>query len=237
LELAFNHNIHDLVEPAFWLAAAKIVWIDILLSGDIAVVIALACRTLEPRKRRLGILLGAGAAILMRVIFTVVVTQAMLLPYLKLIGGVALVWIAVKLVRPEDESKEGSIEAAQNLWRAVRIIAVADIVMSLDNIIAIAAAAHGDIVLVIFGLVVSIPMIVAGATMLTALLTRFPLLIWAGAALLGWIAGEIMILDPAVIGWIGADTAHKFLYVAAAGGATLVVVLGWLLARRSAVRA
>jgi YjbE family integral membrane protein len=208
--------------PAFWLAAVQIIWINILLSGDNAVVIALACRTLEPRQRFWGMILGAGVAVLLRIAFTGVVTQLMNFPYLKLVGGIALLWIAVKLIVPEESHGEGKIEAADNLWRAVRIVAIADVVMSLDNVIAIAAAAKGSWVLIIFGLAISIPMIIAGAALLMAILERFPVLVWAGAALLGWIAGEIMIEDPAVVGWLGAETVHRFVYWAATAGAALL---------------
>jgi YjbE family integral membrane protein len=229
LDLSFN--IAEMSEPHFWVAAAKIIWINILLSGDNAVVIAMACRTLAPRERKWGIILGAGVAVLLRILFTLIIAQVMALPFLKLIGGLALLWIAVKLVAPGHEG-ESEIEAAHNLWRAVRIVAIADIIMSLDNVIAIAAAAHGDMVLIIFGLAVSVPMIVAGAALLTTLLTRFPILVWAGAALLGWIAGEIMIEDPAVAGWIGSETVHRFAYWAAAAGAALVVAVGYAMTRR-----
>jgi YjbE family integral membrane protein len=224
-------NFPSLSDPQFWVAAGKIIWINILLSGDNAVVIALACRSLPPRERKWGIILGAGAAVLLRILFTAIVAQVMELPFLKLVGGVALLWIAIKLAAPGDEHDEDSIEAGSNLWRAVRIVAIADIVMSLDNVIAIAAAARGDLVLIGFGLAVSIPMIVAGAALLTALLNRFPVLIWAGAALLGWIAGEIMIEDPAVAGYLGAETVHRFVYVAAGVGAFFVVVVAFQLNR------
>lgn len=219
-------------QPAFWLAALQIIWINILLSGDNAVVIALACRGLHGSQRRWGMILGAGAAIALRVFFTIIIAQLMGLPFLKLVGGVALLWIAIKLLVPDESHGEGSVKAGESLWRAVRIVAIADIVMSLDNVIAIAAAAKGDITLIIFGLIVSIPMIIAGAALLMAVLDRFPILVWAGAALLGWIAGEIMIEDPATISWLGAETVHKFVYAAAAAGALFVVVAGWLLRRR-----
>ena len=191
--------------PVFWAAALQIIWINILLSGDNAVVIALACRSLPPKERKWGLLLGAGAAVLLRIFFTLIIAQLMGLPFLKLAGGVALLWIAVKLIVPEEEHGEGKVAAGESLWRAVRIVAIADIVMSLDNVIAIAAAAKGNVTLIVFGLVVSIPMIIAGAALLTALLTKFPILVWAGAALLGWIAGEIMIEDPATVGYLGAE--------------------------------
>jgi YjbE family integral membrane protein len=223
--------IEQFFQPQFWLAALQIIWINILLSGDNAVVIALACRMLPPKQRKWGIILGAGAAVLLRVIFTVIVTQIMSLPFLKLIGGVALLWIAVKLIVPSDSHGEGNVEAADSLWRAVRIVAIADIVMSLDNVIAIAAAAKGNMILIIFGLAISIPMIVAGAALLMALLDRFPILVWAGAGLLGWIAGEIMIEDPAVAGWLGEAVVHRFVYWAAAAGAVFVVAVGYLMVR------
>lgn len=219
-------------QPAFWLAALQIIWINILLSGDNAVVIALACRGLQGSQRRWGMILGAGAAIALRVFFTIIIAQLMGLPFLKLVGGVALLWIAIKLLVPDESHGEDSVKAGESLWRAVRIVAIADIVMSLDNVIAIAAAAKGDITLIIFGLIISIPMIIAGAALLMAVLDRFPILVWAGAALLGWIAGEIMIEDPATIGWLGAETVHKFVYVAAAAGALFVVAAGWVLRRR-----
>ena len=175
--------------------ALKIIWINILLSGDNAIVIALACRALPPRQRFWGILLGAGAAVVLRIFFTVILQYVLELPWLRLVGGLLLLWIAIKLL-VQDEADESSIESWDNLWGAVRTVAIADIVMSLDNVLAIAAAARGNTWLIIFGLAVSIPLIVAGATLIMALLTRFPILVWAGAALLGWIAGELMVEDP-----------------------------------------
>jgi YjbE family integral membrane protein len=218
-------------QPAFWVAALQIIWINILLSGDNAVVIALACRGLQGSQRRWGMILGAGAAILLRVVFTVVIAQLMGLPFLKLVGGVALLWIAIKLIVPDAAHGEDSVKAGESLWRAVRIVAIADIVMSLDNVIAIAAAAKGNMGLIVFGLVISIPMIIAGAAILMAVLDRFPILVWAGAALLGWIAGEIMIEDPATIRVLGEDLVHRYVYFAAAAGALFVVALGWLMLR------
>jgi YjbE family integral membrane protein len=222
----------DFSQPAFWLAALQIIWINILLSGDNAVVIALACRSLPDKQRLWGLILGAGVAVLLRVFFTLIIAQVMALPYLKLVGGLALLWIAIKLIVPEEEHGEGKVAAGENLWRAVRIVAIADIVMSLDNVIAIAAAAKGNVALIVFGLAVSIPMIIAGAALLMALLTRFPVLVWAGAALLGWIAGEIMIEDPASRGWLGEDFVHHYVYWAATAGAIFVVAVGWFLRRR-----
>ena len=187
----------EMQQPAFWVALGKIMWINVLLSGDNALVIALACRGLEPRQRLWGMILGAGVAVILRIIFTGIVVTLMELPYLKLVGGLALVVIAAKLLVPEEEDEEG-IKSASHLWAAVQIVAVADIVMSLDNVIAVAAAANGSVPLLVLGLAISVPLIVAGAALIMALLNRLPILVWAGAALLGWIAGDVIATDPAV---------------------------------------
>jgi YjbE family integral membrane protein len=200
----------DWTQPAFWLPVWQIIVINILLSGDNAMVIALACRTLPPRQRLWGMIVGAGAAVLLRIIFTVIVTSIMSFPLLKFIGGILLLWIAIRVVVPAVSQR--SIETADNLWRAVKIIAIADVVMSLDNVIAIAAAAKGSWLLIIIGLTISIPLIVAGSAMLMALLDRLPVLAWGGAALLGWIAGEIMIEDPALAHWLGEPTRQALQY-------------------------
>src|SRR5262245_48772238 len=184
-------------QPAFWVALGKIMWINILLSGDNALVIAMACRGLPPRQRFWGMILGAGVAVFLRIIFTGIVVTLMALPFLKLVGGLALLFIAAKLLVPEHEG-ESDTEAAAHLWAAVQIVAIADIVMSLDNVIAVAAAANGSIPLLVIGLAISVPLIVAGAALIMALLTRLPALVWAGAGLLGWIAGEVMATDPVV---------------------------------------
>ena len=218
-------------DPTFWLAVLQIIWIDILLSGDNAVVIALACRKLPPRQRMWGIVLGTMVAITLRVIFTGLVTSLMSMPYIKLIGGALLLWIAIKLLGQEDTCRNEHIQPVDNLWRAVRIVAVADVVMSLDNIIAIAAAARGSYALLMFGLACSIPLIMAGAALVIALLERFPIVVWAGAALLGWIAGEIIAKDPLLTGHLDPSMAHKVWIIGAASGALLVVVVG-LLRRR-----
>jgi YjbE family integral membrane protein len=187
----------DLQTPTLWLAVGKIIWINVLLSGDNALVIALACRALEPRHRFWGMILGAAAAVVLRILFTTIVSTMMELPYLKLAGGLALIVIAAKLLVPERENK-GGVESASHLWAAMQIVVVADLVMSLDNVIAVAAAANGSIPLLIFGLASSIPLVVAGATLILALLDRLPILVWGGAALLGWIAGDVTATDPAV---------------------------------------
>jgi YjbE family integral membrane protein len=216
-------------QTAFWVALLKIMWINVLLSGDNAVVIAMACLGLPPRQRLWGMILGAGVAVVLRIIFTVVIAQLMLLPYLKLIGGLALFYIAAKLLVPEDEDKS-EVEAVEHLWRAVRIVAVADIVMSLDNVIAIAAAAQGNFALILIGLAISIPLIVAGAALIMALLERFPILVWAGAALLGWIVGETIATDPVIQGYLeprlGPEGFHYITLFAALLGAILVLLVG-----------
>jgi YjbE family integral membrane protein len=188
---------NEVGHPQFWAALTKIIWINVLLSGDNALVIALACRALEPRQRLWGMILGATAAVVLRILFTVIVATMMELPYLKLVGGLALIVIAAKLLVPERETEDG-IKSASHLWAAMQIVVIADIVMSLDNVIAVAAAANGSIPLLIFGLASSVPLVVAGAALIVALLDRLPVLVWAGAALLGWIAGDVIATDPAV---------------------------------------
>ncbi len=223
-------------DPGFWLAVVQIIWIDILLSGDNAVVIALACRKLPMRQRMWGIVLGTVVAISLRVGFTGIVTTLMTMPYVKLVGGVLLFWIAVKLLGGEENSPN-EIEPVDSLWRAIKIVAVADVVMSLDNIIAVAAASRGSVSLLLFGLAVSIPLIMAGAAIVIALLEKYPAIIWAGAALLGWIAGEIITGDPLFAHHLDPATAHQVHFAGAALGAVLVLLIGvvrrrWI--RRSA---
>src|SRR5690606_26254787 len=173
----------------------RIVGIDIVLAGDNAVVIALACRSLPPKQRMAGIILGAGVAVLLRIFFTVLIQHLLEVEYLKLLGGALLFWIAVKLLTSE-EGKEDGVKSGSSLFEAVRIVAIADLVMSLDNMLAIAAAAGGNTYLIVFGLALSIPLVVAGSTLIMTLLTRFPILVWAGAALLGWISGELIATEP-----------------------------------------
>lgn len=186
----------DMQSPAFWLAVGKIIWINVLLSGDNALVIAMACRGLAPRERLWGMVIGAGIAVVLLIAFTGIVAKLILLPYLKLVGGIALFVIAAKLLVPEEEGDD--VTAGTSLWHAIRIVVIADIVMSLDNVIAVAAAANGQMSLLILGLAVSIPMIIAGAALIMMVLDRFPILIWLGATLLGWIAGDVIETDPAV---------------------------------------
>jgi YjbE family integral membrane protein len=220
-------------------ALLKIIGINIILSGDNAVVIALACRSLPPKQRAIGIALGAGAAIVLRIIFTVVVQSLLDVNFLKLAGGLLLFWIAVKLLLSE-EADEDAVAGGSTLWEAVRIVAIADVVMSLDNVLAIAAAAGGDQTLVIIGLLISIPLVIFGSTLIIGLLHRFPILVWAGAGLLGWIAGELIaqepVLQPAfaqmreMVPVTQAFMVRAFEVI----GAVLVVAVGWLIKKNAA---
>jgi YjbE family integral membrane protein len=229
----------ELGAASFWFAVFQLVFADLLLSGDNAVIIAMACRGLPEHRRRWGIVLGAGAAVLLRIAFVGVVAELMLLPYLKLIGGIALVIIAAKLIVP-DEPDRDQVQAAAHLWRAVAIIVIADLVMSLDNVIAIAAIAQGNLLLLIIGLAVSIPLIMAGAVLITVLLDRFPILIWAGSALLGWVAGSVMATDPAVAKHLAAifdaTIAHEAELASASAAAVLAIAIGGLWSRLHAVK-
>lgn len=213
----------------------QIIVINIILSGDNAVVIALACRSLPPTQRTWGILLGALVAVVMRIVFTIGVTSLMNMPWLKVGGSLLLFWIAIKLLVEQGDGAE--VAESTSIWGAVRTVAIADLVMSLDNVLAIAAAAKGNWALIIFGLVISVPLIVFGATLVMWLLTKFPILVWAGAALLGWIAGEMIIQDQGMLpfaqplaNWLGI-TLHTLEQVDAAIGAIFVICMGWLLKR------
>ena len=235
-----GHLWADMTQWAFWVAVGQIIWINILLSGDNAVVIALACRSLPPKQRFWGILLGAGAAVVLRIFFTIIIAQIMGIPFLKLIGGLLLLWIAIKLIVPSEEHGEDSVKAGDTLWRAVWLVTVADIVMSLDNVIAIAAAAETasmrvdmanavmiKTILIVFGLATSVPLIIAGSAILMKVMEKFPILVWAGAALLGWVAGEIIVKDAAVVSYLGAEFVDKIHLWTAALGAIFVVAVGW----------
>jgi YjbE family integral membrane protein len=214
----------------FWIALAQIIGINIVLSGDNAVVIALAARSLPPKQQKQAVLWGSGAAVVMRIVLTVVAVELLKLPWLKLVGAVLLFWIAVKLLLPESEGG-GHGKASASMAAAVKTILIADLVMSLDNVIAVAAAAKGSLLLLIIGLAISIPLVIFGSTLLLGLMERFPIIITIGAALLGWVAGEMMISDPVVKGWIDANAAWLH-YAGPAAGAAAVVLLGKLLARR-----
>jgi len=217
-----------LMSAPFWIAVGQIILIDILLGGDNAVVIALACRGLPPKQRKLGIIYGTAGAIILRVILIAFALALLAIPYLKLVGGILLVWIGIKLMLPEDEGDHANINATDKLWGAVKTVIVADLVMSVDNVLAIAGAAESagshQLPLVIFGLLVSIPIIVAGSQIVLKLMDRFPIIITLGAMLLGWIAGQMIFTDPGLKAYLPAGKAYE--YGAAAAGAVLVLALG-----------
>jgi YjbE family integral membrane protein len=200
----------EFTRPTFWLAALQIMGINILLSGDNAVVIALACRGLPPKERFWGMVFGAGVASVLLIVFTGIVATLLKLPFLKLVGGIALFWVAVKLVAPQPHDAEDTPEAVEDLWRAVRVVVVANIVMSLDNVIAVAAAAKGNYLLLGLGLAVSIPVVIAGSALFLAILERFPVVVWGGGALLGWIAGGLLPDDPMVAQYLSGATTVAF---------------------------
>ena len=236
-----------LLNADFWVAVAQIIMIDILLGGDNAVVIALACRRLPAAQRRQGILWGTVGAILLRVALIFFALTLLQVPYLKIVGAALLLWIGIKLLLPEDEAAHGNIEASDKLWAAVKTVIVADFVMSLDNVIAIAGAAEtagdgNEMVLVTFGLLVSIPIIVWGSQLVIKLMDRFPAVITAGGMLLGWIAGTMVVGDPALAEWVPTEVDDKqrlqvsslVNYVAGALGALAVLLTGRALAARQA---
>jgi len=229
----------------FWVAVGQIILIDILLGGDNAVVIALACRKLPDSQRFKGILWGTAGAIALRVILIFFALTLLAIPYLKLVGAALLLWIGVKLLLPEDEDDHGSIQGSDKLWSAVRTVIVADLVMSVDNVIAIAGAAHGAgadhrMPLVIFGLLVSVPIIVWGSQLVIKLMDRFPMIITLGGMLLGWIAGTMAVSDPAMASVVPGEwteghfeAARSIHHTAGAVGAVVVLALGlWLKKRR-----
>lgn len=229
--------MEEFLTAHFWVAVGQIILIDILLGGDNAVVIALACRQLPPAMRTKGILWGTAGAIVLRVVLIAFALTLLSIPYLKLVGGALLVWIGVKLLVPEDEDEHGNIQASDKLWGAVKTVIVADLVMSIDNVIAIAGAAQGageahQMPLVIFGLLVSIPIIVWGSQLVLKLMDRFPLIITLGGMLLGWIAGTMVHTAPGLVSFIPQDKAWN--YGLGIAGALLVLVIGKVLGRKQA---
>jgi YjbE family integral membrane protein len=227
----------DLGTPQFWIALLQIIGVNIVLSGDNAVVIALAARSLPDKQRKQAVVIGSAAAVLMRIILTVVAVEILRLPYLKLIGAALLLWIGVQLLAPEgeDEAGDGTKKAAAGMATAVRTILLADLVMSLDNVIAVAAAAKGSLLLLVLGLLISIPLVIFGSTLLMKLMDRWPIIVTIGAALLGWVAGEMAVSDPSVQEWIDAHAAWLH-YGAPTAGALLIVIVGKGLAARAAAR-
>jgi YjbE family integral membrane protein len=238
--------IEELATQAFWLGLLKIIGVNIILSGDNAVVIALAARSLPPAQQKQAVFWGAGAAIVLRIILTLFAVALLTLPWLKLVGSLLLFWIGVKLLIPQDGDDD--IQASEHLITAIKTILIADLVMSLDNVIAVAAAAGGSVVLLILGLAISIPLVIFGATLLIKLMDRYPVIITAGAGLIGWVAGDMLVADVALKGWftslgIQYKGDHPLVggveleWLAAAAGFVFVVALGkWLAKRKEAAR-
>ena len=237
--------LQDVMHAPFWIAVLQIIFVNIILSGDNAVVIAMACLTLPPKQRLWGMILGAGVAVLLRVIFTLVIAQAMAFPFLKLVGGALLFYVAIKLITGDADGEDEDVESAQTLWRAVRIVAIADIVMSLDNVIAIAAAAESaaaqvdlahaaalKTTLIIIGLATSVPLIIAGSAILMALLDRYRVLVWGGGALLGWIAGEVMVNDVYMANVFSEPVLHVLHIWGGPVGALFTVGYGYVVVGR-----
>jgi len=219
----------DISSPQFWIAVAQIVLIDLVLSGDNAVVIALACRSLPERQRRMGIFWGVGGAIALRIALTFFAVSLLSIPYLKIVGAALLLWIGVKLLQPQHDEDGHEIKAAGSLLGAIRTIIIADLVMSLDNVIAVAAAARDSLFLLIFGLALSIPLMVWASRLILRLMDRFPSIILLGGALLGWVGLSMAVHDPVVKDWVAAQ-APWLNYAAPASGALLVAMVGKLLA-------
>ena len=221
--------------PQFWIAVLEIVAVNILLSGDNAVVIALACRNLSPRRRRQGILWGVLGAIVLRIALTFFAMTLLVNPYLKLIGAALLLWIGVRLIA-EEEDTDRKVRASDRLMAAIGTIIIADLVMSLDNVMAVAAAAKGSLSLIVFGLVVSIPIVIIGAQLIVRLLHKYPILVIGGGGLLGYIAGDMAVEDPAVAPWIAENASQLAGFAPLAGFAAVVLTGTWLTRRRARVR-
>ena len=225
----------ELSTPQFWVSVVQIILVNILLSGDNAVVIALACRNLTPRRRRQGIFWGVLGAIGLRIVLTFFAMTLLTNPYLKLIGGALLIWIGIKLIA-EDDGGEHKVKASDQLLKAVWTIIVADLVMSLDNVMGVAAAAKGSVPLIVFGLLVSIPIVVVGSQIIMRLIDKYPILVLAGGGLLGYIAGEMAIEDPVVAPWIAANASQVSEFAPLAGFVLVVAVGAWLTRRRARTR-
>ncbi len=220
-----------LQNPEFWIGLIKIIWINIILSGDNAVVIALAARSLPAEQQKKAIMFGSGAAVVLRIGLTVVAAKLLELSYLQIVGGLLLLWVGTQLLHGDDEGDEGGSEKA-GLWVAIRTILIADLVMSLDNVIAVAAAAKGSMTLLVLGLAISIPLVVFGSKLMIKLMDRFPIIIWFGAGLIGWVAGETIVSDVALKSIVEANGWLH--YAAPALGAALVLGIGKMASAKNA---
>ena len=222
----------NLASPEFWIALLQIIGVNIVLSGDNAVVIALAARSLPPLQQKRAVVWGSGAAVVMRIILTIVAVELLRLPFLKLIGAALLLWIGIQLLLPEEDEEAGGAGTANaSMIAAIRTILIADLVMSLDNVIGVAAAAKGSILLLTLGLLISIPLVIFGSTLLMKVMERWPIIITIGGGLLGWVAGDMAATDPAISAWVEAN-APWLHYALPALGAIAVVAIGkWIAAR------
>jgi YjbE family integral membrane protein len=220
-----------LQSPEFWIGLVKIIWINIILSGDNAVVIAMAARTLPPHQQTKAVVYGSAAAVVLRVLLTVVAAKLLALSYLQIVGGLLLLWIGVQLLGEEDEGEEGPAKHHGSMLGAIRTILIADLIMSLDNVIAVAAAAKGSILLLILGLAISIPLVIFGSTLMIKLMERFPIIVVIGAGLIGWVAGEAIVNDNVLKAFVEAN--HWLHYAGPALGAAFVIGVGKLMQARA----
>ena len=235
--------IAEIQTAQFWAGLGVIIWVNIILSGDNAVVIALAALSLPKHQQGKAIFWGAGAAVVLRIVLTIIAVEMLKFPFLKIVGGLLLLWIAVKLLMPEEG--DADIESSANLMQAIKIILIADLVMSLDNVVAVAAAAKGSILLLVLGLAISIPLVIFGATILMKLMERYPIIVIIGAALIGSVAGELLVTDPVVVDWVSANMPWLEIHLPVIGeiswaqiaGAVIVVIVGKWLAKRAAKEA
>jgi YjbE family integral membrane protein len=238
--------LEELYTQAFWVGLLKIIGVNIVLSGDNAVVIALAARSLPAQQQKAAVLWGSGAAVLMRIVLTIFAVALLTLPWLKLIGSLLLFWIGIKLLIPEDEGE--NVSASDNLIAAIKTILIADLVMSIDNVIAVAAAAQGSYTLLILGLAISIPLVIFGSTLLLHLMERWPVIITIGGGLLGFVAGEMLVTDPALKGWLSGIGVEfdgekpkvgglSLEIICGLAGAVIVIAAGTLIGKRRAMKA
>ena len=221
-----------LLDPQFWGRWAGIVIIDLTLAGDNALVIAMAVRTLPPREQFFGRIGGTVGAVALRLAFIAVITQLLRISFLQAAGGLVLIWVAIKLIRQDGGEAEGKARHGTTLWGAIRLIIVADLIMSLDNVLAVAAAARGDLILVVFGISLSIPIVIWGSGLLARLMNRFEWIVWLGGGVLGWVAGEMIIKDTIVRSW--TESWIGVIHWGAPGAlAVTLTLLGWMLAGRT----
>ena len=238
--------LDELTTQVFWIGLLKIIGVNLILSGDNAVVIALAARSLPQRQQKAAVLWGSGAAVAMRIVLTIFAVALLTLPWLKLVGSLLLFWIGIKLLLPEEGDE--NISASDNLISAIKTILIADLVMSIDNVIAVAAAAQGSMTLLVLGLAISIPLVIFGSTLLLHLMERWPVIITIGGGLLGFVAGEMLVTDPALKGWLSGIGVEfdgekpkvgglSLEIICGLAGAVIVIAAGTLIGKRRAMKA